>query len=167
VKPIAVLHTTTDGLCDAEPILRFNPFLERTLDGKNAVTLLVRAILILNVPLLLWLGVAIIHDPHFSDPLLGLHATTRLGETELRALNGGALLAFGIALAWGLFRPSRLSPGLIAVVGIAMACVSSARTLDLLLHGFHPTAAVFALTELLTALACFVQVRHTLAASLR
>lgn len=122
--------------------------------------LLARAILILNVPLLLWLGVAIIHDPHFSDPLLGLHAATRLGETELRALNGGALLAFGIALAWGLFRPSRLTPGLIAAVGIAMACISSARTLDLVLHGFHPTAAVFAATELLTALACLVQLQQ-------
>lgn len=117
-----------------------------------------RAILILNVPLLLWLGAAIIHDPHFSDPMLGLHAATRLGETELRALNGGALLAFGIALAWGLFRPSRLAPGLIAAVGIAMACISTARTLDLLLHGFHPTAALFAITELMTAFACFVQV---------
>ena len=126
------------------------------------MTLLARVILLLNVPLLLWLGVAIIHDPDFSDPLLGLHAATRLGETELRALNGGALLAFGIALAWGLFRPSRLSPGLIAAVGIAMVCISSARTLDLLLHGFHPTAALFALTELMTALACFVQVRYAL-----
>lgn len=124
--------------------------------------LLARAILILNVPLLLWLGVAILHDPHFSDPLLGLHAATRLGETELRALNGGALLAFGIGLAWGLFRPSRLTPGLIAAVGIAMACISSARTLDLVLHGFHPTAGLFAATELLTALACFVQVRYEL-----
>lgn len=124
--------------------------------------LLARAVLILNVPLLLWLGVAIIHDPHFSDPMLGLHAAMRLGETELRALNGGALLAFGIALAWGLFRPSRLAPGLIAGVGIAMACISSARMLDLLLHGFHPTAAVFAATELLTALACWVQVRDDL-----
>jgi len=121
---------------------------------------LARAILFLNVPLLLWLGVAIIHDPHFSDPMLGLHAATRLGETELRALNGGALLAFGIALAWGLFRPSRLSPGLIAAVGIAMACIGSARTLDLVLHGFHPTAALFALTELITALACFAHLRH-------
>ena len=126
------------------------------------VKLLTRAILLLNVPLLLWLGVAIIHDPHFSDPLLGLRAATRLGETELRALNGGALLAFGIALAWGLLRPSRLSAGLIAGVGIAMACIGSARMLDLLLHGFHPTAAVFAATELLTALACFVQVRYDL-----
>jgi len=124
------------------------------------VTSLARAILLLNVPLLLWLGVAILHDPYFSDPLLGLHAATRLGETELRALNGGALLAFGIALGWGLFWPSRFTPGLIAGVGIAMACIGSARTLDQLLHGFHPTAAVFALTELLTALACFVQVRH-------
>jgi len=122
--------------------------------------LLARATLILNVPLLLWLGVAIIHDPQFSDPLLGLHAATRLGETELRALNGGALLAFGIALAWALFRPSLLTPGLIAAVGIAMACISSARALDMVLHGFHPTAAVFAVTELLTALACFVQVRQ-------
>lgn len=124
------------------------------------MTLVARAILILNVPLLLWLGVAIIHDPHFSDPMLGLHAATRLGETELRALNGGALLAFGIALGWGLFRPSRLTPGLIAAVGIAMACISSGRTLDLVLHGFHPTAALFAATELMTALACFVQVRQ-------
>ena len=74
-------------------------------------------------------------------------------------MNGGALLAFGIALAWGLW-PSRLAPGLLAAVGIAMACISSARTLDLLLHGFHPTAALFAITELLTALACFVQVRY-------
>ncbi|MES2684134.1 MAG: DUF4345 family protein [Pseudomonadota bacterium] len=123
--------------------------------------LLSRAILILNVPLLLWLGVAIIHDPHFSDPLLGLHAATRLGETELRALNGGTLLAFGVVLAWGLW-PSRLAPGLIAAVGIAMACISSARTLDLLLHGFHPTAALFAITELMTALACFMQVRYAL-----
>jgi len=124
------------------------------------VNQLARAILILNVPLLLWLGVAIIHDPQFSDPLLGLHAATRLGETELRALNGGALLAFGIALGWGLFRPSRLSPGLVAAVGIAMACIGSARTLDLTLHGFHPTAALFAATELITAVACFVHVRH-------
>lgn len=123
---------------------------------------LTRAILILNVPLLLWLGVAIIHDPHFSDPLLGLHAATRLGETELRALNGGALLAFGIALGWGLFRPSRLTPGLIAGVGIVMAGIGSARTLDQLLHGLHPTAAVFAATELMTALACFVNVRQGL-----
>ncbi len=123
--------------------------------------LLARAVLILNVPLLLWLGAAIIHDPHFSDPLLGLHAATRLGETELRALNGGALLAFGLALAWGLW-PSRLAPGLLAAVGIAMACISSTRTLDLLLYGFHPTAALFAITELMTALACFVQVRYAL-----
>lgn len=124
------------------------------------MTLLARAILFLNVPLLLWLGVAIINDPHFSDQMLGLHAATRLGETELRALNGGALLALGIALGCGLFRPSRLTPGLIAGVGIAMACIGSARTLDQWLHGFHPTAAVFAATELLTSLACWVHVRH-------
>ena len=109
-----------------KPILWFHLFLDRAFDRKDAVTLLARAILLLNVPLLLWLGVAIIHDPQFSDPMLGLHAATRLGETELRALNGGALLAFGIALGWGLFRPSRFAPGLIAAVGIVLFLVIGA-----------------------------------------
>ncbi len=123
--------------------------------------LLVRLFLIANVLMLWWLGIAIIHDPNFSDPLLGLNAATRLGETELRALNGGALLAFGIVLAVGL-RPSMLSPGLVAAVGIAMACIGTSRTLDMLMHGYEATAAVFAVTELMTALACWLQARYDL-----
>lgn len=123
--------------------------------------LIVRLFLLVNVLMLWWLGIAIIHDPHFSDALLSLRAGTRLGETELRALNGGGLLALGVALAFG-FWPSKLAPGLIAAVGIAMACISSSRTLDMLLHGYEPTAAVFAITELMTALACFAEVRHQL-----
>lgn len=123
--------------------------------------LMIRAFLLVNVLMLWWLGLAIILDPHFSDPLLGLHAGTRLGETELRALNGGALLAFGVALALGLW-PSRLAPGLVAAVGIAMACISSARSLDLLLHGYEATALVFALTEGMTAVACLLEVRRLL-----
>jgi hypothetical protein len=123
--------------------------------------LLIRLFLLANVLMLLWLGVAIIHSPHFSEPLLGLHAGTRLGETELRALNGGALLAFGIALGFGLL-PSKLAPGLVAAVGIAMGCIGTSRTLDMLMHGFEPTAAIFAATELMTALACAIQVRYQL-----
>lgn len=118
----------------------------------------IRVFLFANVLVLFWVGISGIIDPHFSDSLLHLRAETLLGKTELRALNGGVLLALGVALALGM-RRSVLAPGLVSAVGIAMAIIGSTRLLAIVLEGYDLMAVVFATTELLTAAACAVFVR--------